>query len=231
MSGSEPWGLKVAVQVLRRGFRPLGSAATIRAAIFIPARGLLDYLPCASVRLCAEVIQEADMVRTSKLLLAATTLLAPALALAGSGNDPATTDPKKTTPVVTEHERSGDEAQSDLTQATARARVEHLKVGTDLATNGAVADNKDKIYPGQALYASISVEHIGAGSAVEAIWKGPEDKRMGSEVKKVTAGSSYLTFRAPDTAGWEPGEYRVEIRLGDELGGKEDFKILPKSGG
>ena len=171
------------------------------------------------------------MTRASKFVLAATVLFVPALAVARNGDDPATTDPKKTTPVVTEHERSGDDAQSDISPATARARVENLKVGIDLATNGSVADNKDKIYPGQALYASISVEHIGAGSAVEALWKGPEDRRMGSEVKKVMAGSSYLTFRAPDTAGWEPGEYRVEIRLGDELGGKEDFKILPKSGG
>ena len=170
------------------------------------------------------------MNRASKYIVAAAALLAPAFAFARMGDDPATTDSKKTTPVVTEHERSGTAAKSDISSATARARVEDLKVGNNLGTNGAVADNKDKMFPGETVYASISVEHIGAGSKVEAVWKGPEDRRMFSEVKNVVAGSRYLTFTSPDTSNWEPGNYRVEIRLGDELGGKEDFKIMARSG-
>ena len=43
-------------------------------------------------------------------------------------------------------------------------------------------------------------------------------------------GSTFLTFKAPDTMSWKPGDYKVEIRLGDEVGGSEGFEIEAAAG-
>jgi hypothetical protein len=116
-------------------------------------------------------------------------------------------------------------SDNDISAAKAKMRIDDLKVGTELGTNGSVLDNKDDIKAGERVYASIKVTELGIGTPIKAIWKGPHDARMFEEVKSVVAGASYLVFMAPDTTAWKPGEYRVEIRLADELGGKEDFKI------
>jgi hypothetical protein len=116
-------------------------------------------------------------------------------------------------------------AADDISAATARDRIEDLKVGTELGTNGAVLDNKDDIAAGQKVYASFKADDIPAGSAVRAIWKGPGGERLAMQTVPVPMGAKFVVFVAPDTTLWKPGEYRVDIRLGDELGGHEDFKI------
>jgi hypothetical protein len=142
----------------------------------------------------------------------------------------ASTDPDETTPGVAATEQPGTQSPTDIAPTTAQARVEELKVGPQIGADGAVTENKDDIKAGEPLYASISVEDIGVGSSVEAVWKGPDDAQISSEIKRVAMGSTYLTFKAPDTASWKPGDYKVEIRLGDEVGGSEGFEIEAAAG-
>ena len=144
--------------------------------------------------------------------------------------DTASTDPEKTTPSVAATEQPGTQSPSDIAPTTAQARVEDLKVGPQIGSDGAVTENKDDIKAGEPLYASISVGDIGVGSTVEAVWKGPDDVQISSEVKRVAMGSTFLTFKAPDTVSWKPGDYKVEIRLGDEVGGSEGFEIEAAAG-
>ena len=59
----------------------------------------------------------------------------------------------------------------------------------------------------------------------QLVWKGKDDLRLHEEVKTVPAGASHLTFEAPSTASWTPGNFEVEIFLGDEEGGSESFEI------
>ena len=137
-------------------------------------------------------------------------------------------EPSKMTPTVTETERPGNEAPSDITPATARARISDLKVGPQVGADGAVVNNVDEVLPGETVHASISVGDVAAGSAVKAVWIGPDDKRLGESVKDVAQGLTFLTFDAPDTKAWVPGDYKVEIYLGDELAGSESFDIIEK---
>jgi hypothetical protein len=165
------------------------------------------------------------------MVTAGTAVVATLLAFAcAKKTETASTEPEKTTPQVAEQEQPGTTATSDIASTTAKARVENLKVGPELGTDGAVKENIDDFDPGEPIYASITVGDIGVGSAVEVIWKGPDDMRIHSEVKDVLQGATVLVFQAPDTATWQPGDYAVEIRLGDELGGKEAFEIEAKAG-
>ena len=151
-----------------------------------------------------------------------------ALLFAGCANEPkrAERDSDKTTPTVTETERPGSAAKSDITPITAAARISDLKVGTVLDGEGKVTENQDNLRAGDAVHASLAVGDVGAGSKIRAVWLGPEDVRISDETKDVAAGVAFLAFRAPTTQGWAPGDYKVEIYLGDELASSEGFDIV-----
>lgn len=164
--------------------------------------------------------------RTSTTLAAGTVLAA--LLFAGCANEPkrAQRDADTKTPAVTETERPGSAAPSDITALTAAVRISDLKVGTALDAEGKVAENQDNLNAGDALHASIAVGDVGAGSKIKAVWLGPQDVRIFDETKNVDAGAAFLAFHAPDTRGWAVGNYKVEIYLGDELASSESFDIV-----
>jgi hypothetical protein len=164
--------------------------------------------------------------RTSKTVAAGIALAA--LLFAGCANEPkrAERDADKTTPTVTETERPGSAAKSDITPITAAARISDLKVGTVLDGEGKVTENQDNLKAGDAVHASLAVGDVGAGSKIRAVWLGPEGVRISDETKDVAAGVAFLAFRAPSTQGWAPGDYKVEIYLGDELASSESFDIV-----
>jgi hypothetical protein len=168
---------------------------------------------------------------TTAAIAAGTALVA--LLFAGCANEPkrAERDFDKTTPTVTETERPGSAAPSDITPVTAAARISDLKVGTALDAQGKVAENQDNLNAGDAIHASIAVGDVGAGSKVKAVWLGPEGVRLADETKNVAAGVAFLAFHAPSTHGWAAGDYKVEIYLGDELASSESFDIVaPRPG-
>lgn len=163
----------------------------------------------------------------TKQLIALTAALAASLTLgcAKKDLDRAVPDPATTTPRVSETERPGSDSPSDITAATARMRVSDLKVASIFGADGAVVENIDNFTAGQPIVASIAVGDVGAGSAVEAIWWGPSDLRIHSEVKTVNAGATHVRFEAPPTANWAVGSYKIDIRLGDEIAETETFEL------
>lgn len=167
----------------------------------------------------------------SLAIAASATGLVAAIALAGCGATPdrAKQNAEKVTPTVTETERPGTAAPSDITPVTARLRISDLKVGTTLAADGSVADNENLLHPGKPLHASIAIGDVAAGSKVKAVWIGPNDQRIGDEVKEVATGAAFVVFHAPDTSSWAAGDYKVEIYLGDELAISENFDIVSEA--
>lgn len=148
----------------------------------------------------------------------------------GKSEERARVEPEKTTPTVTETERPGTESPSDITPVTARLRVSDLKVGVAVGADGVVVENIDEMGAGDTVHASLRVADAGAGSRVRAVWLDSDGKRLGEEEKVVSAGASHLAFVAPMTTGWRPGDYKVEIYLGDELASSESFDIVERTG-
>ena len=89
-----------------------------------------------------------------------------------------------------------------------------------------VAENVDNLHAGEAIYASIAVGDVGSSSKIKAVWLGPEGVRIYDETKDVAAGVAFLAFQAPSTHAWAPGDYKVEVYLGDELASSESFDIV-----
>jgi hypothetical protein len=140
----------------------------------------------------------------------------------------------RTVATVWPTERAGRGQPGDLSPVAARLRVGTVRLGAELDASGDVAAPAagDAFLPGDPIFAALGLEAVGEGSALAATWIGPGETKLHEETATVPRGVRHLAFRAPDTTGWTPGEYRVEIRLGDEIGGRARFEIraLPAGG-
>ena len=162
-----------------------------------------------------------------RMLILATAVTALAVGCSRPVAERAEYKPEETTPTVSESERPGTQAPSDIAPVTAMARVSDLELGSAIGPNGDIAEGsaRSDFAPGEPIFVALEVGDVGAGSAVKAVWKGAGDMRLHEEVKTVAAGTSHLSFAAPSTTSWPPGSFEVVIFLGDEEGGSESFEI------
>jgi hypothetical protein len=137
-------------------------------------------------------------------------------------------NPSEATPAVSEKERPGTSQPNDLAPATAQARIDEIKLGSTTGADGAVANEDDDIVPGETVHLSMQVGDTPAGSAIKVVWSGPNDARIGDEIKTVNAGERFAKFHRA-TNGWAEGDYKVDIFLGDEKVGTEAFEIKKSS--
>lgn len=160
------------------------------------------------------------------------TVLALCLALplaVGCTQKTAETESGEATPSTTESEVPGVSSTSDLSPATAQARIDDVTIGKTLAADGTItADQQgDDFAPGDTVHLSVGVGDTPAGSAVKVVWYGANETRVGEETKTVAAGDKVVTFSSGDTSTWAQGDYRAEIWLADEKVNTQQFQIVP----
>jgi hypothetical protein len=144
---------------------------------------------------------------------------------------PPPTPSAEATPTTTETEIPGTSSPSDLSPATAQARVDDVTVGHELGADGKIADGKkgDKFAAGKTVYVSMAVGDTPATSAIKVVWYGPNDTRITDETKSVTTGEKYLNFTSGDTSAWAKGDYRAEVWIADEKVSSQSFSIVDAS--
>jgi|CXWL01.1.fsa_nt_gi hypothetical protein len=161
-------------------------------------------------------------------LLAAAFL--PLLACGPHNDEPgARLDPSAATPRVSETEKPGLDQPGDINPVVAQARVDDVALGRILNAQGGIDhENRGAAYAaGEVIWLSVGVGDSPAGSAIKAVWTGPNELRLDDQTKKVEVGMSHLTFNAPVTTAWALGDYRVDVLLGDENVATERFTIVP----
>ena len=75
----------------------------------------------------------------------------------------------------------------------------------------------------------MKVSDAPASTPVKVIWFGPNDTKIGEDVKQVQPGDKYLGFAARDTTTWSKGDYRAEVWVGDEKVNTQHFNITDAS--
>jgi hypothetical protein len=132
------------------------------------------------------------------------------------------------TPEVSEEEVPGTEEPSDLGPLEAESRVDAVAVGRAVAEDGSISPTQeaDEFAAGEPVMVAMEVEDVPAGSAIEVVWLGPDDERVGEQLKTVEDGQAYLSFETPDTTGWAEGRYKAEVWIGDEKVATERFQIV-----
>jgi hypothetical protein len=127
-----------------------------------------------------------------------------------------------------EQEVPGANQPNDLNPVEAQTMVDDVTLGHKVGVDGmiAAADQGDDFPPGHPVFVTMKVGDAPAGSAVKAIWYGPDEMKIKEEQKAVVEGDRYLSFEAANTGSWEKGDYRVEIWVGDEKVNQQQFQIV-----
>jgi len=162
------------------------------------------------------------------LTVAALCLVIPMALVGCKSKETAEVEPGEATTATSESEVAGVSSSSDLSPATAQARIDDVTIGHALSADGTIAADKqgDDFAPGEAVNVSLEVGDTPAGSAVKVVWFAADESRLGEETKTVAAGDKYLTFTSGDTSTWAVGDYRAEVWLADEKVNTQQFQIV-----
>ncbi len=119
------------------------------------------------------------------------------------------------------------EEATQPTELTAQMWIDDPTLGSQLAADGSVdtgfADND--FVAGDTIYYAMEVGDAPANASVNVMWYGPGSTLLHQETKNVEPGQTYMNFQAPDTSGWQIGDYRVELHTEGQLAHSEDFNI------
>jgi hypothetical protein len=168
--------------------------------------------------------------RASKLLAL---LLASALplAVACKSHEGAESDDKSDTATqTTEQEVAGVNQPNDLNPVEAQTMIDDVTIGHKAGADGMIAaeDQGDDFAPGDPVVIAMKVGDAPADSEVKLAVYGPGEVKVKDDSKKVTPGETYMVFQVP-TDGWQKGDYRAEIWIGDEKVNTQEFNVTDKS--
>lgn len=132
-----------------------------------------------------------------------------------------------TTAQGTPAEQPGSASPSDTTAPQAQASVDDVTLGTEVAADNTIPADKtgDDFAPGQAVNLAMRVADAPANTQVKVIWFGPNDTKLGEDVKAVQPGEQHLAFMAPPTKDLTKGDYRAEVWVGDEKVNEQHFNL------
>jgi hypothetical protein len=125
-------------------------------------------------------------------------------------------------------EQPGTESAADAGPVSAQTWIDDVTIGSELAADGSIAAGKtgDDFAPGQAVNIAMEVGDAPPNTEVKVIWFGPNETKVGEEVKPTLASEKYLNFSAKDTKSWKKGDYRAEVWVGDEKVNQQMFQIV-----
>jgi hypothetical protein len=108
--------------------------------------------------------------------------------------------------------------------------VDDVTIGKKVGADGMIAmeDQGDDFAPGEKIFLTMNISDAAAGSSVKVDWYGPGETKIGEETKPIAAGAKYLTFEG-DTTGWQKGDYRAEVWIGDEKVNTQQFQVVDAS--
>ncbi len=131
-------------------------------------------------------------------------------------------------PVASEQELPGTQQPGDLNPVEAQTFIDDVTIGSQVQADGSIAAGMtgDDFNPGQTVYLAMKVGDTPAGSAVKAVWTGPNEMHLFEETQTVAAGQAFLTFAARDTSSWALGDYRADVWIGDEKVNTQHFNIV-----
>lgn len=131
-------------------------------------------------------------------------------------------------PETSTSEIPGIGAEDDVSPLNAQTWIDDVTIGHELNTDGSVliGEGGDDFAPGETVYVAMEVGDAPEGAAVMVMWYGPGEMTIGDgEEKSVAPDQKYLNFSA-NTTGWQVGDYRAEVWVGDEKVNEQHFQIV-----
>jgi hypothetical protein len=104
--------------------------------------------------------------------------------------------------------------------------VSDFRLGTNPDTTGRLTQLKKEFSPDEPIYLSMQVNDVPRRTIVTSYWYGPSNLTLGHETQTISSGQARLRFVRSDTRAWQPGAYRVEVWIGDDKIGAQNFDIV-----
>jgi hypothetical protein len=125
-------------------------------------------------------------------------------------------------------EQPGADSPADAGPVSAQTWIDDVTIGSELAADGSIAAGKtgDDFAPGQPINVAMEVGDAPPNTEVKVIWFGPNETKVGEEIKPTLANEKYLNFTVKDTKAWKKGDYRAEVWVGDEKVNEQMFQIV-----
>ncbi len=166
--------------------------------------------------------------KPTKLIAMLFVLILPLVGTACSHEGAEVDDRSDTATNPTEKELPATDKESDLNPVSAQTMIDDVTIGKNVGADGTIAasDQVDDFAPGEAVHLAMKVADAPAGSVVKVACYGPGEQKVGDQEKTVETGAEYLTFETADTSGWQKGDYRAEVWIGDEKVNTQQFQIV-----
>lgn len=128
-----------------------------------------------------------------------------------------------------EGEIAGTALSDDVNPIAAQSWIDDVRLGVALGPDGSIGEQaeRDMFTAGDPILVSMSTKDAPPAAAVRVVWMTPDGNPAHEEEKSVSGGQEFLSFEALDTSRWPPGEYRVEVWVGDERVDSEPFHLVP----
>jgi hypothetical protein len=104
--------------------------------------------------------------------------------------------------------------------------VSDFRLGTNPDKTGRLTQFKKQFSHDEPIYLSMQVNDVPRSAVVTSYWYGPGNLTLGYETQTISSGQARLRFVRSDSRGWQPGSYRVEVWIGDDKIGAQNFDIV-----
>jgi len=124
-----------------------------------------------------------------------------------------------------------DRATNSPYSASAPARLDNLTLGKKVSEDGTIRqdDQANKFAPGEPVYVAMQVGTAMAGAPVKVDWYDAREQKVGEDQKTVGKHQTQLNFQAQNAASWPAGDYRVDVFVGGQKVGSQQFTIADRS--
>ena len=129
------------------------------------------------------------------------------------------------------HEVADRATNSPYSASAPVARVDNVTMGKKVSEDGTIKqdDQANKFQPGEPVYVAMQVGTAMAGSPVTVDWYDAKEQKVGEDQKTVGKHQTQMNFQAQNAASWPSGDYRVDILVGGQRVGSQQFTIADRS--
>ncbi len=118
--------------------------------------------------------------------------------------------------------------KADNTSKQDAKAISNVTVGHQLGAAGVIASGQEgkNFQPGQPVYIAFVTGDAPPGTTVEVDWFGPNEQKLGNDLKEIAAGDTVAHFAATQTSGWGLGDYRADLLVNGQKVDSEHFSIV-----
>ncbi len=107
--------------------------------------------------------------------------------------------------------------------------INDVTLGIALDADGAVIRESDVFHVDDPVQITVTAAGAPRTLFIRVAWTGPNGEPLGEQTLQPQLGRSYLTFLAPATAQWRPGEYQVGVWVGGRSVFRKPFRVVARS--